>query len=257
MAITKLKQHKFVEQYSNWIKDNTGIYQHPNNIIELTTPFLDSHNDALQIYIQDNGSGDLRLSDGGYILSDLEMSGVTLSTKNRDRIMREMISSFGVLLSDQNDLYIFASPDNFAQKKHCLVQAMLAMSDMYILSRGTIKEVFKDDVRNFFDQHEIRYTANIIMKGRSGFEHSIDFVIPRSRTQPERLIQTFNKPTQSTVQSFLFGLNELKEVRKEKFRTYIFSKENVSKTVGNALKEYNSNIITWDNREQFLSELIA
>ena len=43
-------------------------------VCEITTPFVDRHNDSLQIYLfQENGN--YVLTDDGYTLSNLEMSG--------------------------------------------------------------------------------------------------------------------------------------------------------------------------------------
>lgn len=40
----------------------------------------------------------------------------------------------------------------------------------------------------------IRYTPKVKFTGKSGYDHLFDFVIPKSRQQPERIIQAINRP---------------------------------------------------------------
>ncbi len=41
---------KRIEQYFEWIRDNTTLKDAGNNWVQITTPHLDHHNDCLQIY---------------------------------------------------------------------------------------------------------------------------------------------------------------------------------------------------------------
>lgn len=51
-----------LDQYAAWIKDKTTLRQFEDGWIEITTPYLDRHNDYLQIYARRN--------DGGFLLTD-------------------------------------------------------------------------------------------------------------------------------------------------------------------------------------------
>ena len=62
-----------LEQYRIWLRDKTSIRQ-VNDWVEITTPYMDRHNDLLQIYAKRSKDGFL-LTDDGYILDDLEQSG--------------------------------------------------------------------------------------------------------------------------------------------------------------------------------------
>ena len=62
-----------LDQYWAWLRDKT-ILRQMNGWVEITTPYLDRHNDRLQIYAMRRGSGYV-LADGGYVLDDLEQSG--------------------------------------------------------------------------------------------------------------------------------------------------------------------------------------
>lgn len=78
-----------VEEYVSWLRRGLEV-EAMNGACELTTPFLDRHNDHLQIYAERVGDH-IVLSDDGYILADLEQSGLQLSTPKRKAVMRAIL----------------------------------------------------------------------------------------------------------------------------------------------------------------------
>src|SRR5262245_3109791 len=120
---------KLVDAYVGWLKARITFVE-LNGACEITTPFLDRHNDRLQIYVERAPQG-LRLTDDGYIIGDLEGSGFTLDTSLRKQMLESTLNGFGVRLSPENELYVETSEQNFPQKKHALIQAMLAVNDMF------------------------------------------------------------------------------------------------------------------------------
>lgn len=74
-----------LDQYWKWLKDKTTLRQ-INDWYEITTPHLDRHNDYIQIYARKSNDGFL-LTDDGYILDDLEMSGCPIDTPRRRELL--------------------------------------------------------------------------------------------------------------------------------------------------------------------------
>ena len=178
------KCDNLVASYLNWLKDkitSTDI----NGVCEITTPFLDHHNDRLQIYVQKQGQG-LRLSDDAYIISDLEISGCQLDSPQRRQLLQTILNGFGVREED-GELFVEASAEDFAKKKHALLQAMMTVNDMFMTSKHRVASLFIEDVQRFLEDHDVRYTPDVEFTGKSGYIHKFDFVIPKSRQQPERL----------------------------------------------------------------------
>lgn len=62
----------------------------------------------------------------------------------------------------------------------------------------------------------------------SGFDHLFDFIIPRSRNQPERIIKTINNQGRNTAQAVAFAWIDVKEARP------LIQKPMPSKTTANA-----------------------
>jgi len=116
-----------VNAYIEWLRQKISI-EEINGICEITTPFLDRHNDHLQIYIKKSDGG-LILTDDGYTITDLKLSGCELTTGKRRQFFYSILNEFGVRLIG-DELIIEAKPENFPQKKHNLIQAILSINDL-------------------------------------------------------------------------------------------------------------------------------
>lgn len=114
-----------LDKYLLWLKDKTVLRQ-VKDCIEITTPYLDRHNDYIQIYVKRDNSG-FTLTDDGYTIGDLRQSGCELESKKRKELRTLTLNGFGVKM-DNDALIIHASVDNFALRKHNLVQAMLVVN---------------------------------------------------------------------------------------------------------------------------------
>lgn len=246
-----------LDQYWIWLRDKTTLRQ-LNDWVEITTPYLDRHNDRLQIYAKRRDGGFV-LTDDGYILQDLEQAGCKIDSAKRQALLKMTLNGFGVQLNDQA-LEAHASPDNFALRKHNLVQAMLAVNDLFYLASPVIASLFFEDVVSWLDLSEIRYTPKVKFTGKSGYDHLFDFVIPKSKAQPERITRAINRPNRDTAQSMAFSWIDTKEVRPVESRAYAVLNDSeypVSESVLDALRNYDVRPVLWSRREQVRQELAA
>lgn len=248
---------RLLDAYHAWLKDKTALRQ-IDQWIEITTPYLDRHNDYIQIYAKKSNGGYV-LTDDGYTLDDLEQSGCKLQSPKRQDLLKMTLNGFGVQLRD-NALEVHASPDNFPLRKHNLVQAMLAVNDMFYLAVPMVASLFYEDVVAWLDVHEIRYTPKVKFTGKTGYDHLFDFVIPKSRRQPERIIQTINRPSRDTAQAVVLSWIDTKEVRSADSRAYALlndAEQAVSTNVLDALRSYDVRPVPWSQRESIREELAA
>ncbi|WP_342436698.1 DUF1829 domain-containing protein [Paenibacillus sp. FSL L8-0436] len=244
--------------YLEWIKENT-ILTDLNGVIEITTPLMDRHNDLLQFYVIPNNKK-LLLTDDGYIINDLISSGFELRGPRRKSILQTLLNSYGVQLSNDNELISEATIDNFPQKKHMFLQAMITINDMFVASQSNVQSMFLDDVENFFDKNDIRYSEQIILTGKSGLSHKFDFLIPKSKNSPERLISAMNRPNIDKTKSMLFAWEDSKDTRKHESVLYAFindSDKRIKPDIMNAFFEYNATPILWSQREDYIEHLSA
>lgn len=250
-------QH-LLDQYVAWLKDKTTLRSVSNDWVEITTPYLDRHNDYLQIYAKRDNGGYL-LTDDGYVIDDLEQSGCKLDSPKRQILLNTTLAGFGVQLKDRA-LTIHTSNDAFALRKHNLIQSMLAINDLFYLAVPVIASLFYEDVVAWLDANEIRYTPNVKFTGKSGYDHLFDFVIPKSRRQPERIIQTITRPGRDTAEANAFKWFDTKDVRSSDSRAYAFlndQEQNVSSTVVDALQNYQMIPVLWKDRQSVVQDLAA
>jgi hypothetical protein len=248
---------KITDEYFNWLRDKTVIRNLNGGWDEITTPFLDRHNDCLQIYVK-REKNSFVLTDDGYIISDLRLSGCDIDSPKRKSLLQELLSGYGVKCNNSR-LETTSNQSDFPTRKHNLVQAMLAVNDMFYLAAPHVASLFTDDISSWFESLNIRYTPNIIFTGKSGFSHHFFGVIPKSKNQPERIVQPVNNPDRNSIQKVIFEWNDTKELRRIDSILYPILND-IEKTtrqeITSAFASYGIQCISWSLRENF-KDLLA
>lgn len=249
---------KLLSDYRTWLKDKTTLRELNGDWVEITTPYLDRHNDALQIYARRENGGYL-LTDDSHIIHDLEASGCALNTGKRQDLLKMTLNGFGVKLSDEA-LQIRATAETFPLRKHSLIQAMLAVNDLFFLAKPVVESLFYEDVVAWLDVNDIRYTPKAKFTGISGFDHLFDFVVPKSRKQPERILQAINRPTRDNAEAFIYAWNDTREVRPPESKAYAVlndAEQTISGGVIDAFKNYQIEPVPWSHRAKVVTDLAA
>lgn len=256
MSVAEIEN--LLNNYRAWLKDKTTLREVNGAWVEITTPYLDRHNDALQIYARREDGGFL-LTDDSYIIHDLEMSGCKLDTAKRQDLLKMTLSGFGVKLNKEA-LEIHATSENFPLRKHNLIQAMLAVNDLFYLAQPIVASLFLEDVISWLEENEVRYTPKVKFTGISGYDHLFDFVIPKSRKQPERIVQAINRPTRETAESFMHKWSDTREVRSPDSKAYAVLNDReqpIPPAVIEAFRNYAINPVAWSHRYEAVEELAA
>jgi hypothetical protein len=246
-----------MDQYFHWLRDRTSL-QHLGEWTEITTPYLDRHNDYLQIYAR-QVDGKVLLTDDGYTLRDLEQSGCMLDTPKRKAMLEQTLNGFGVQ-HEKGKLHVNATPETFPSKKHNLLQAMLAVNDLFYLASPTVASLFVEDVVKWLDEKEIRYIPNAKFTGKSHYDHHFDFVIPKSRKAPERMVNAITRPSKDTMNSFIFRWLDTREARAADSRAIVLLNDEsyeVQASLLEAYRAYEVEPVLWSRREQVVDLLTA
>jgi hypothetical protein len=256
---TALEIEKLLNDYRVWLKNKTTLRQLNDSWVEITTPYLDRHNDALQIYARAENGGYV-LTDDSYTIHDLEASGCNLNTEKRQDLLKMTLSGFGVRMN-REALEVHASPENFPVRKHNLMQAILAVNDLFYLAQPDVQSLFFEDVIAWLDASGIRYTPKVKFTGMSGFDHLFDFVIPKSGSkQPERIVQTINRPKRDTAEAFIYKWSDTREVRPPESKAYAVLndfEQSISGGVLDAFRNYQIHPVPWSRRAEVVTELAA
>jgi len=123
-----------------------------------------------------------------------------------------------------------------------------------------VANLFYEDVAAWLDLHEIRYTPNVKFTGKTGYDHRFDFVIPKSRQQPERIVKAVNRASRDTAEAVAFSWIDTREVRPTDSRAYAMlndSEQSVSQPIIDALSNYEVRPVRWSQRESVRLELAA
>ena len=203
-----------IENYLNWLKSNMKQTNIDDDTIEITTPFLDRNNDYTQIYLKTLSSGNFMVTDQGYTITDLKLSGVDLDTDRRKTILRQILNRTGLRHNAETDeLYIEVSYNHLPSAQHTLIQGMLDINDMFFLNTPVVANLFYDDVKKFFDANEIFYSEAISITGRSGLTHSYPFHLQKNKLHPERFIKIANHMGRSEAERYMFAWGDVAETR--------------------------------------------
>lgn len=113
-----------VNGYFDWLKKSTVVEKLPDGCFSVATPFMDSHNDGLVVYVSQDGDS-YKFSDGANVISDLQTSGIG-SVINKERIKR-IARSYNVDVVD-DELTMSADDGNFNVRLHLFIATMVALS---------------------------------------------------------------------------------------------------------------------------------
>lgn len=255
-----MNTQQVLDSYVTWVKDNTFADELRENSAKVTVPFMDRHNDHLEIYVQEV-NGKYVLTDDGYTINDLSGSGFELNTPKRQQIFDMTVKGYGVQIGENFQLFTEATPATIGQKKHYLIQAMLAVNDMYNLAQESVLSLFKEDVERYFKAEDFLYNKDIKLTGKSGFDHYIDFIMPRSKKYPERLIKTMNTAKKDNALSAIFAFNDITDNRVDGSTNnlVIYNDHMYQPTaeITEAFKAYNVRGIPWSKRSEFKSEFLT
>ncbi|TCK01384.1 UNVERIFIED_ORG: uncharacterized protein DUF1828 [Anoxybacillus amylolyticus] len=112
----------------DWIKQNTE-FANLNETVELSSPFVDSLNENIKLYIEPSSDG-FKITDDGYTLWSLESMGVSFRKgSHRERMLFQIMDRYNVELDDKT-LYVTCDKDNIEKSIHCLIQAVLTVSGL-------------------------------------------------------------------------------------------------------------------------------
>lgn len=248
-----------LERYIKWIKDNTLSDEIKKGVWKISTPFLDRHNDHLDIYAIAKDHNTFTLTDDGYILEDLKISGFELNTPKRKEIFEVNAKRLSVEFNEKtHELFIETSIEELGRSKHNLIQAMLTINDMFCLAQPTVTTIFKEDIKEYFIKKSIRFIEDIRITGRSGYEHSVDFAIAADNKRPERIIKSINMLSKQQIKNLIFMFIDIEENRKNIKKIVIFNDEfTYSKTSLNALEKYSVLAVPWSKKEEYIEQFVS
>lgn len=245
-----VEMNKLMDDYLKWLKSETTI-EKKDGYHTITIPYTDSNNDYIQIYSTICGEK-ITLTDDGYVLSNLQIAGITLSPRRMDSIQK-ICNNYSVKLRD-NEIYSETSIEKFSQNLHLFIQAMMKIDDMYLTSVGRALSYFLDDVISYFDNKEIYYTQDIKVSGKSGLIHSYDFSFQKNKFHHHRFCVAMNNASRNNAERSLFAWDDTKSSRNDNSELIILinSDNKIEKGVLDTFNAYDIKTVLWNNIENYI-----
>ena len=204
---TEDEVRSLTDSYYAWLKDGTDIRDMGSGTVVVVTPILDRHNDCFELYVS-GSRGSYRISDGGYLVQDLGMAGCDVTSGKRGEQFRTILNSFGIR-NDGGELSVDATGEDFPRREHNLIQAMLAIGDLYYMSKSSVAGIFREDVLSWMASAGIQFSSDLNIRGRS-LDHHIDFLLPdRSPHSPKRILQLMERPGKARLGTVLLMKQDL------------------------------------------------
>jgi len=248
-----------LDDYYSWLKSISFLNQLDNNIARISLPFLDRNNDYTEIYAVKQSEREYLLTDDGATCGELEFSGFEFNDK-RLEMLNTIVNSHGVSIDSNKAIFTVADIDSLPQKKHMLVQCMMKVSDLFELRRSKVTSLFTEDIAEFLDENDIRYTPDVMLIGKSKLPCHFDFIIPSNKTAPERLIRGMNRLDNNSVRLLIFSWEDTRDSRSRESKFYAFINDielQSRTTVISSLKEYDITPVMWSSRVESVNSLAA
>lgn len=255
--MTKDLKEIIMESYLNWIRDNTFLRDLRTNLIKITSPFLDAHNDYITLYVKRMTDNDIKFTDAGNFYNDLSSYGITLDGKKRE-LFDMALNSYGIVFDkDSKEIYIDSDIKNIGRAKHRIIQCLITLNDLFNYTQQNIKELFFDEVYNALHDRDIPFTPNLQLRGATGYEHRFDFSIGVRKGREESLIRLVSDPTQSdVVQKYLFSFVDLESIGR-KFVGIVIYKGEATSTFLEAIKAYKYKTYSWKEQKEDVLKVLS
>jgi len=175
-----------VEAYLEFLREGFQVHS-ADGECRLQTPFLDPSGDQIELLSSHTQDGSLVISDGGTTYDYLFMNGVSLnpSAGSRKDAIAAILSSGGCSLSEDGELrLIMPSNGNVGASLHALLRTVLATHDLVYSARPTSGSVFKEAVRGYLRDKQVKFEAEAHVPGKARARHRFDFLINRENESP-------------------------------------------------------------------------
>ncbi len=253
--MNKNQCQQLIDEYLRWLKQEFAFAEFDASC-QISTPFLDRHNDAIEIYVEKR-NGLLYLTDDGYTIRDLRSCNMEFSTEKRKAHLTAVLNGFGVKL-DKDEIYVEASSEDFPKKKHNLLQAILAINDMFVMAEEHVLSLFKEDVALFLESHHVPAFSDFKLSGKSGFDHKFDFGLPKTLKKPQRLLQAINSLTKDNATSLAFAVADIRAIRPDPIGALAVINDSIrlpNEEHLAALRVYDVEPLIWSHRQEFITRL--
>lgn len=248
---------QLLSNYFDWMSEKYVVNSFETGD-EIITPFQNSIGDNIAIYIIDHGDGRITLTDDGTTLNDLTLMGINVSLNSRKQIIDYVAKSVGVVLLG-NELSVSGSSSEFPAMKQSLLQAILHIDDLTYTKKGTTKNIFFEEVRQYLNDKKFGGLPDYHVDGASGIDYTIAYAIGRSDTKPARFIQILNNANFQNIAQESIAVDDIRKTGNYSDNDLSYNvliNDQVNSLNDKSIKlaqEYRVNLIGWNEKSKIMS----
>lgn len=240
-----------LDDYTSWLRKSSAV-ERVGEWNEVTLPFLDCSGDDLVFYVRIDRSNSVAFTDDGYTFATLNHKGVSITEKRLER-MQCLARRYGVSITNKGEVTLDAE-DSYANALNRYAQALLSLNSMTEVSRRHVAEYFADDVAKVLESCNVYCTANVIIRGVSGYEHSFDFLFQRSAKYPTRFCHAPNKFDKTAVRDIMWSWQDTcKAKEREGSKLFVIGDDRdhpLQTAALEAFENYGVEVIPFSNLEE-------
>ncbi len=184
-----------------------------------------------------------------------------LILKLKVELIQNILNQFNLKLYN-DEIIADVTNESFAQSKHNLLQGILKIYDLTLTSKSNVSNLFYEDVFNFLYDEEIVGSAKVSVAGESGIKYSIDYILPGTKSKPEKLINFANNLDFNKVTNEVYMYRDVKSNRPSKnnlMPNMIIIANDIDHPVNDkarqAAEHEDLSILYWSDKENIISTL--
>jgi hypothetical protein len=222
----------------------------------IVTPYLYPDNDLIEVFAEDIGENQIRITDLGETLRHLESVGLDLLASRKRQFLLEQIAKRMHVKIQRGKLQKEGPADNVGALLIDVAAAAQAVADLIYTSKAYEPATFPEEVSIFLTEHQIEHDKRYRIVGETGKTYHVSIRIDGHR-EKEFLVEALS-PSQETAMTAtinrVFRLwSDVNGTRKKVSLLndvdYSWKKEDV------ALLEKVSIIHNWTKKERFLKNV--
>ncbi|MDT2816317.1 DUF1828 domain-containing protein [Vagococcus lutrae] len=246
---------KLIKIHQEWATKQIK-FEKTNNSLRIETPFVDMYHDNIELFIDKINDGYL-LSDDAYTVTELELSGLKISSsKNRQAMFNQMLLNYGVSFNPTTkELFIkFSNINDFPKSQNRLIQCIIQISDLLFTTREKVITLFNEEVAEFFMDNKIPINKSQSLRGRTGNEFVFDITIGELKNYAPKAIRLINNPTKTSYESPLLSIIDVKPLwpDTEFFVIANNSERNIDTAVEASFSSYKIPLLKWTEKEEWI-----
>lgn len=248
-----------IGRYAAWLLRGSTERDLDSGWKELSFPFLDRHNDYLQVFVREDQDS-LHITDDGRTIRDLRQAGYDLmAVTRRRRIAERILRGHGLDpgLLDKGELAVNAVNGEFPDKLQSLLLSMLAIDALAGTSPLNVAAMFKEDIEEWLRGIGARFEKGAHFQGKSGEGHDFDFVIPGAGRDPAKVLHAITNPDRTHVQSFTYEVMDTRAALNGDSPAFfaVLKDASVGKKQYLALLSQDIKPVRWGDRDYFAAKL--